>query len=301
MPNLSVLVNSKEESEKVMTDTLQQYIGKYLRKVRISILTEVSPKVKTKLEGDSKSSIKEFQKMLLSMARWSDSKVAREYSKYVKWCKNYGYKEQQLQSHFDNVVTLSSQIMLYKYKSNLNYEPSSMQVLFYKCLKRIARHYYENPRAVEHSKDSKIERDILASFVTTSLNSFIPLDTIFEIMQEEEEKNGTEFSYDFNKKSQVLDSSENNLEKGNERYRELVVEKESTRSHSREGGLRYLSSDDFNNEYYNSDDAVDNDKQNREEVKKEIDEVKHIKVPKLKSGYSKQKFNPPPKDVTFSD
>ena len=268
MPNLNVLVKSKEESEKIVTNTLQEYIGKYMRKV-----------YKTIVDEDSKSSVrcfKEFQKVLLTMARWSDLKVTREYGKYVKWCKNNGYIEELVQMQFDNIITLSSQIMLYKFNSNLTYESFSLKVLFYKCLKRIARHYYELPKTVHKSKESQSEKDILVSYIMTNINSFIPLDKIFEIMQEEEEN---EMSYDFNKSI-----SENNIE--TLKKNRFIVEKESTRS------LRYLSSDDFNNEYYNSDNSDNCDGMQREAVKEIEDDVKYINVPKLKSGYSKQKYTP---------
>ena len=157
-----------------------------------------------------------------------------------------------------------------------------IDIFWYKCLKRVCKHFYENPKIMKSEELFKKSRLDIEKAVYHVLQKLIPLKNI--INSKKEQNNYYNFDDKLGNTSETHNS--HNKAKTKDSSNELKVTLESE-SESNSDGLKYISSEEFENEYYKSEDdnAI---------TKKEKSEEKHINLPKYifphKKNFKNQKL-----------
>ena len=139
---------------------------------------------------------------------------------------------------------------------------------WYKCLKRVGKYYYEHPKVMLSESDFKKTKIQMEECIHNTLQQFIPLKEIINSKQKEPQD-----KYNFDNGLGDTDESSKPCKKDSENKLEITLE-----SQSNSNDLKYISSDEFDNEYYISDKEGDNDV--KQEKDKNKSEEKHIKLPK---------------------
>lgn len=221
-----------------------------------------------------------FQKRLLKIADWSSDKLNKEYKKFLEWSKRkYDLQEEELQKILDTIITLFVKIMINKKNIIVegileSYTFPKLKYFFYKCLKRISRYYYENPKSLKIDENNEILNSVYKKTILDLIGSVVynmlPMKQIMSILEykdlinEEKSENDNIFvEYDFNN-TNTSESSQNSNPK-------VIIEKQLS-----ECSLQYVSSDDFDKDYCKSESEQEIQKQDQEE-----DLVKHVKIPKI--------------------
>jgi hypothetical protein len=232
--------------------------------------------------GTLNSLYRHFQKRLLKIADWSSNKLNREYEKFLDWCKRkYNLHEQELQQILNTIITLFVRVMINKKNIIIeglleSYTFPNFKYFFYKCLKRISRHYYENPKNLSIDENNDIlnttYKKTILDLIGSVVYNMLPMKQIMSILEykdlinEDKSENENIFvQYDFNN-TKTSESSHNSNPK-------VVIEKQLS-----ECSLKYISSDDFDKEYCKSESEQEIQQQNEDDD----DLVKHVKIPKIK-------------------
>lgn len=238
----------------------------------------------------------DFQKHLIKISQWSDDSINKEYNRFLIWCKKkYNLSENELQKILDTIITLFIKVMINK--SNVivegileKYTLPKFSMFFYKCLKKIARKFYENPKSItmENEISNKIPKNDLLEIIKNTVYNLLPIEHIMSILEfqdEDENKNESsaniKYNYDFDKETSS-DSSEAKT------CKKIIVEKVQS-----ECSLKYISSEEFNKEYCKSESekhtAINEDAQLDDE------NLKHVRIKKIKNNvpfyYKKSKNN----------
>lgn len=250
--SLKQKLSIKEEIEKQLIQYSLTYLTKYLKR-----MYEYIPR---------KASFRVFQEELLKIAGWSNSTREKEFQKYCKWInKKYGVSEEALEQMLNTCVTLTIELIIPKrneFERVLStFAFPTLESFYFKCIKKIARHLYENPKEIVLD-NAEISNNLKTS-LQHIIQEFVPLQMLVDKLNDTESECIIE--YDFEKSNSSL-----SLGKQND---SIVVEKLSEGDKT----LKYISSDEFQNEYYMSD----------EEQKQNIDagedsQVKHVTIPKKK-------------------
>lgn len=285
MSELNGLISDKKRLEKKIVDVYSEYCYKYIKKLY-------------SYANNIKSKIREYQSSLVKISEWSDSKINREHNKYLKWVnKKYNYKQSELEDILNKFILYTIRIVINKYnvdllKQFINFESINLQEFFYKCLKRTARFYYENPKYIENSKFSKEIDNIILSV----LHSYIPLQEILSFIEKNKDREDVLYPYDFNKFSDESKSSNTYTIKSIPKKTIVIEKRDHDDKETDKSGLYYISSEQLDNEYYNSDKSVNSNKskESKDNTKsKHTQDEKHINVPRLKKGFkfTKNKSN----------
>lgn len=224
-----------------------------------------------------------FQKRLLKIADWSSDKLHKEYKKFLEWCKRkYNIQEEELQQILNTIITLFVKIMINKKNIIIeglldSYTFPKFKYFFYKCLKRISRHYYENPKSLTIDDKNEIINSIYKTTILELIRSVVynmlPMKQIMTILEykdlineDENDENKIFIEYDFNDRN----SSESSNAKP-----KVIIEKQLS-----ECSLKYISSDDFDKEYCKSE--------SEKEIEHNVEEdlVKHVKIQKTNRNKS---------------
>uniref|UniRef100_A0A6C0H6U1 Uncharacterized protein n=1 Tax=viral metagenome TaxID=1070528 RepID=A0A6C0H6U1_9ZZZZ len=299
MFGLSDLVQKKTEGQIFLAKILASYGEKYMRHLYENIENNYLHKKESVSE---KRLYRDFQKYLVEVSKWSESKRKREYHKFLKWAmKRYKVTEMEIQTTLDNVVLYSVRIMLNRYDfegvlEQVQYEAVKLEDLLYNSLKRISRFYYEQPHSMglllkfsqEKAQDKSELLEKLQEIVLSLIHGYIPLQPIIQIMERQSHMDSNQ-PYDFN---HSFTSSKSN---SNSYIKKVPVDKErnddqrssETNKQPEEPKLRYISSDEYN-EYYQSDQER-NDPAKEDKVPTEDNQVKYIDVPKRKAYHAKYK------------
>lgn len=274
-------IEKRDKLKTKLHNILVKYIYKYLTK-----LFE-----KEKLSHNSKSSrpslYPDFQRSLLKIPKWSEKRTDKEYHKFLKWLqKKEDLDENELYLIFINIIKLSIEIILNKsdiYVNSLleNHKFPTMKEYYIKCLKRIARIIYENPKQIYN-----IKTGLLINELDNILQIFIPYNTINEILELQEEEsvqNNIKIKYDFDK-----DSSSISLRNDSDKI--LIIDKQP----SEDPSLHYVSSDKLHHEYEKSDECINYVTNNTNKIEEVDNSIKHIRVPIVKKNqyyYNKPRIN----------
>lgn len=226
-----------------------------------------------------------FQKRLLKIADWSSDKLHKEYKKFLEWCKRkYDLQEEELQKILDTIITLFVRIMINKKNIIVegileSYTFPKFKYFFHKCLKRISRYYYENPKSLTINENNEILNSVYKKTILDLIGSVVynmlPMKQIMAILEykdlinEDKSENENIFvEYNFNN-TNTSESSQHSNPK-------VIIEKQLS-----ECSLQYVSSDDFDKEYCKSESEQKIQEQDQEE-----DLVKHVNIPKLNRNKS---------------
>lgn len=287
---ISQKIDAKRKIESRLYEILCKYIYKYLNKMYHNQMV-INPKTINF----------SFQKELVKISKWSEDTINKEYFKFLKWCKKkYDYKEQHLQNFLREIITLNTMIMINKteeYTISLleTYDFPKLQIFFYKCLKKISRFFYENPKSI-----TSVSFGTLKSYIETITTSMLPLKHITAVLEyNSDEDNNTQpeqliIEYDF---ENLSFTSSNESKRSNESNRSnknnILVEKINSDNDSEISNklLHYLSSEDLeatpiqvpiptNSKVNQPEDENQND--NNGTHQSTDDNLKHIRVPKIK-------------------
>ena len=261
------LINKRNALENKLLDILLVYYIKYIKKI-------------WKKNIDTNKIYKHFQKDLLKITDWSGNKIDKEYTRFINWLEEHlSISEEYISNLSYSIFTLNINITGPELDVETFTYPSTKRI-FYKCLKSVARFFYDNPK--EFEKDSF--KQVLNSVVKTCLRNFIPLTDILKSIEEINNGELDKIQYNFDEitNNQTTESySFHNSNNNENQDSKLLIEKESS------------DSLDLHNEYYNSDEHDDNtDKNqinNKENLENESEKnIKLITIPKLKkSGFHK--------------
>jgi hypothetical protein len=282
------------ENKKIIQSQFYEVLSKYIYKYINRIL-----KMEYDLHKASKtigSLYPNFQKRLLKISKWSDYHIDKEYVKFLKWAdRKYNYSEQQMQQMLNDIITITIQVMIHKpslyVEKLLTGSLPSLRSFYYKCLKRLCRIFYENPRSTKSITLSQLKDKI-----DTTINIVLPvnkINSVLEIQKREPVENESikNITYDFNK----LDVSDKSIED--------KKDTNSTKSSSfisKDPILYYISSDNSqsddqqykkDHQQYNQEQRESQDPYNYSSTSSSENGVKEIYIPKKHKYYHKSKID----------
>lgn len=234
----SELHSKKNNSEKIVTHIFTRWCDKVMYK-----MFEESV--------DSKS----FQRKLLDIAKWRDNDITYSYRKFRKWLKKRGpkkiYSERELEKVFAEYIVSSLKCLCDNTKivETVLTERSlpTIDDIYYKCIRRIARHLYDHPKLLKDKSSDDVYSELF-KITKTLLLKFIPFKRLLEEMELHKRENEDKLhSYNFDK----IGNSE-----GEDHHRHTILSRNSSTT---QNTLRYFSSDEFENDYYNPNDDADID------------------------------------------
>jgi hypothetical protein len=240
------LIETKKEYQQKLVEVLKKYYLKYIEKL-------------------FEKSLREFQERLFKIPNWSDEKLEKEYGKFLKFISDkYELSEDDLTKTLHIVYGLNIKIMT-SICNDIEVNAPKLYKFWYKCLKRVAKYYYEHPKVMLSENDFKKTKVQVEESINHTLHKYIPLKEIINSKQKEPQD-----TYNFENGLGDTDESIPKVQDNSENQLEVRLESESDSN-----GLKYISSDEFENEYYVSD-----KEDNKDDKKKEKSEEKHIKLPK---------------------
>jgi|FrelakmetLWP11LW_1041352.scaffolds.fasta_scaffold00038_3 hypothetical protein len=233
----------------------------------------------------------DFQRILLKIPKWSEKKMNKEYSKFLKWLsKKEDVTEEDLQVILINIIKLSTEILINKpdiYVDSLlqNHTFPTIEKYYLKCLRHISRIVYENPKSLYQLKTNFLTQEL-----ENVLNLFLPSDkikTVLEFINEDIDETNIQIEYDFDSKSSKSDSI--SIRPNSDQL--LIVDKEQS-----ERSLHYVSSDNLHKNYEKSEDNLSKSISKNLKItgNQDDDSVRHIKIPKMKKSqyyYNKPKID----------
>lgn len=265
MSKVKHLISSKIEYESKLNMILKKYFIKYFKEL---------------YEDDASLKLRELQKILYKIPSWSDNKIDKEYGYFTKYInKKYELNKDDLSKILDLVYSLNIKIMTSIYDV-VSISIPKFKDFWYKCIKKVAKYFYENPKHIKENTDI-LEKDTdLENILKYVLQRFIPIEEILHL------KKHKEHSYDFEKAS----FSENKRSFEEKPKIEVNLEKTDI-TQPEKNSLIYMSSDEYENEYYKSENNIDPN----EEKQVEKEEEKEIKIPKYffkkKNNYNNFKIS----------
>jgi hypothetical protein len=262
-------------------DYLVTFIYKYLKRcfekqVDLHSTSETRPKL-----------YPDFQRVLLKIPKWSSNTLEKEYYKFLKWVKKRNESRNDIQDvkqlgvMLKDIIKLSTEIIINKSDVYVNallqdYKFPSLQQFFYKCLKKIARIIYENPKSLY-----TIKTELFIEQIDNVLNSMLPskeIETVLQFIDEDEGgpiNKGLEVKFNFEN-----DSNEStDLEKRSSEIANLIIDKQSS-----EPSLHYISSNELNSEL---ESIIQQSVGNKETE----DGIKYINIPRINRPRYKSKID----------
>jgi hypothetical protein len=250
------LIETKKDYQSKLIEVLKKYYMKFIERLY-------------------EKSLREFQEKLLKIPNWSDEKLDKEYSKFLKFINDkYDLDEEEFTKILHIVYGLNIKIMT-SICNSLEVNAPKLKKFWYRCLKRVAKYYYEHPKIMLLESDFKKSKIQVEESINNVLQKFIPLKEIINA-----KKNPPQDKYNFDNGLGDTDNSLN-IQRKLDSNNQLEVTLESE-TETDSNCLKYLSSEEFDNEYYVSD-KEDNVKKSNEKS-----EEKHIKLPKYLFPNSKK-------------
>lgn len=272
------IISIKKNIEEKMYDMLTKGLHKYIKRIY--------KKKKEEYENDILV-CKNFQKKLYKIAKWSEKTLNTEFSHFIYWCKrHYDIDEEKMETMLRKIILLSTQVMINRsriFTENFlsTYEFPKIRDIYYKCLKKIARIFYENPKSI-YQNDISLET--LKENIKYPFYNIIPIKKITDYLENKQDSVIIEkeiVEYNFDKNSSSSNSS-------------FIKEKEN--KNKDDSNLKYVSLDEYNFETKSNNKDLLDKKSNKDNCKdncKDIDEdnIKHIRIPKLNKIYLKKKID----------
>lgn len=263
-------VSIKKKLEEKLYDMLTKGLHKYIKRIY----------KKKKEEYENNILVcKNFQKKLYKIAKWSEKTINIEFLHFESWCKrHYDIDKEEMESMIKKIILLSTQIMINRsriFTENFlsTYEFPKIIDIYYKCLKKTAKIFYENPKSI-------YENDI--SFETLKENMYIniiPIKKITDYLENKEDSIIMEkeiVEYDFNKNDSSSNSTHDHFYKESDKNEDV-------------SNLKYICSEDFKSKI-----EINNNPSQQTSINKNTeneDNIKHIRIPKLNKMYLKNKIN----------
>lgn len=225
----------KLETRKEYTDRLNNILFSFF----VKFIKKLSKNIKPR----------EFQIELFKIPKWSDKKQLKEYTNFLSYVNNkFDLSESNVIKIFEIIIQLNIEILNNLFIKENGFIMPKLCDLFYKSIKRIGKYYYENPLQSNNTSEINI-------IINQNIQKFIPLKDILDYKKDSVD------SYNFNiynqtTVSQISESKKNKINK----IKNL-----------QDDDLKYISSNEFENEYYNSN--IDNNHDSQQEKQIDIKKV----------------------------
>lgn len=200
---------------------------------------------------------RDFQKSLYGVPSWSNNRTYTEFKDFLKQTYiKYKLQQDEIEDILKDILILNTQILS---KSDIQIDIPKLETFWYKLLKQTGKYFYEHPTNLEENERKNIKH--ISKLVEILLQKYIPITDIFNI------KKTPKIEYDF---------------KESENSSPMITQKESQKISNKSentstNSLKYISSEQFENEYYNPIDT-----------KKDVSsEDKHINIVIKKKGKGK--------------
>lgn len=174
---------------------------------------------------------RDFQRLLFSVPSWSNNRKHKEFKDFLKdTFTKYKLQEDEIEDVLKDVLILNTQILS---KSDIQIDIPKLEIFWYKLLKQTCRYFYEHPIDLEENERNNIK--YISKLIDFLIQKYIPITDIFNI------KKTPKIEYNF--KESENSSHSHIIEKQSQK----VSNNESDSSNS----LKYINSEQFENEYYN--------------------------------------------------
>lgn len=184
------------------------------------------------LYEDSKTT-RNFQKKLFEIPTWSSHKKDKEFKQFLKITfKKLNLVEDQLYDTLQEIFVLNVKILS---KSDMEIEIPKLQTFWFKVLKYTGKYFYEHPTDLEINE--KINIIYITKLIQDTILKYIPIKDIFNITKVDK------FEYNFDE----INTHDSNLILNQQIQTQIKSQVDDLKSSS----LKYISSEQFLNEYYN--------------------------------------------------
>lgn len=195
---------------------------------------------------------REFQKKLYKIPSWASHKKDKEFKQFLKMTfKKFNLIEDQLYDILQEIFVLNVKILS---KTDLEIDVPKLPNFWFKLLKYTGKYFYEHPTDLEVNE--KINIKYITKLVQDTILKYIPIKDLFNITAVEK------FEYNFDE-IKSRDSNEFFLN------REIQSEKQFNED-QKSSSLKYISSEQFLNEYYNPDLLQNKSENNDKEIQLKI-------------------------------
>ena len=157
---LQQIVSKNKDLKEQLFNLIVKFITKYFRKIFEQIKSNHNTKIYHIL-----------QKQLIETIR--KDFLDKHYHKFLKWLKKRNITEQQIDDMLLDIIHNSIKIIS-KNIEVTNYKLPDFKTFYHKCLKRLARKIYENPKTINNMKNEDFKKDI-----DDVLQHFIPIDNLY--------------------------------------------------------------------------------------------------------------------------
>ena len=191
---------------------------------------------------------RQFQEKLFEIPSWSSKTIDKEYKKFLKMTfKKFNLIEDQISNILQEIFVLNIKILS---KSDMEIDIPKLTVFWYKLLKYTGKYFYEHPVNLEINERPNIR--YISKLVQDTIIKYIPIKDIFNI------KKIAKIEYNFDNFDNFDNSNDNGNNDNNNitlniKKRHTLSENQESDHDSRSDSLRYISSEQFENEYYNPD------------------------------------------------
>lgn len=189
------------------------------------------------LYEDSKT-IRGFQKKLYDIPSWSSHSKDKEFKKFLKITfKKFNLIEDQLYDLLQDILILNVKIFT---KTDIEINLPNFNKFWYKLLKYTGKYFYEHPKDLEINEKTNIK--YITKLVQDTILKYIPIKDLFDI------KKVDTFEYNFDDININHTNHTNHTIDNNHIHNKKQIENDES-----SGSLKYISSEQFKNEYYNPD------------------------------------------------
>jgi hypothetical protein len=244
------LIKTRQEAKDKLISLLKKYLYKFV--------TENFQELEEK-----KKNLLEFQKKMYSIPNWSSSRKQKEFKLLLKYLdKKYKVSEEEINNLLEKVFVLQIRILV---KSQVEMHLPTLKDFWYKVLQHTAKYFYEHPRDMKILQELETTHlKVIDNIIDNTLTKYLPITKMLE-----DDKKDVTLKYNF-------DDVNIEIQEQIEDQSKLQVIKESDSDVHSENSLRYISSEQFENEYYQPD-----------PINADMDDSKQINIPKFykkKSG-----------------
>ena len=240
---------------KITKTKLNEFIS--IRNVKTTLLINIFTKwlyhYIISLYENSKTA-RQFQKQLYDIPSWSSHIKDKEFKKFLKMTfKKFNLIEDQLYDIIQTIFVLNVKILS---KTDMEIDVPKLQTFWYKLLTYTGKYFYEHPTDLETNE--KINIRFITKLIQDIIFKYIPIKDMFNITKVDK------FEYNFDE----INTHDSNLILNKQLSHQSEIQKQTENSES----LKYISSEQFLNEYYNHDLAKsdNNDKEIQLKIIKKI-------------------------------
>jgi len=160
------MINIRNDYQNKFIQVLKKYFIKYIKSLYMD-------------------SVKNFQEKLLEIPYWSEDKTEVEYNKFIIYTElKFDLNEDELSKIIEIIIGLNMKILNTIFY-NINVHIPTLLTVWYKCLKKIAKFYYENPTMIKSQNYVEEQQEQMTKIITNIIQKFIPIKHIIETVKNE--------------------------------------------------------------------------------------------------------------------